>query len=154
MTTEANLKLYYDSFSICSNMVRMMIHFEKLPCEEALVVIRAKPLPQLQEWFLKLNPNGYVPVLVDQGKPISDSLDIAYHLERYIPGQFPKEHRTEIDPLLKELHQISYYSLTYGEGTLPNQGSRRMRRIEWSTSMSSSKSQILVISTANCWSTN
>ena len=96
-------------------MVRMMIHFEKLPCEEALVVIRAKPLPQLQEWFLKLNPNGYVPVLVDQGKPISDSLDIAYHLERYIPGQFPKEHRTEIDPLLKELHQISYYSLTYGE---------------------------------------
>ena len=115
MATETKLKLYYDSFSICSSMVRMLIHFERLPCEEQLVVIRAKPLPQLQEWFLKLNPNGYVPVLVDGGKPLSDSLEISYHLEQYIPQQFPKEHRAEIDALLKELHLISYYSLTYGE---------------------------------------
>ena len=60
MTSEPKLKLYYDSYSICSSMVRMMLHFEELPCDESLVVIRQKPLPQLQEWFLKLNPNGYV----------------------------------------------------------------------------------------------
>ena len=57
-----------------------------------------------------------MPVLASPGfleRPITDSLDITFYAcERY-PSLRPAEHREEIDRLLRELHDINFFSLSF-----------------------------------------
>ncbi|CAG9768092.1 unnamed protein product [Ceutorhynchus assimilis] len=66
--------------------------------ERARLVLRAKNLPHdivninLQnkpDWYLKINPKGQVPTLLDGDKIITESLDIADYLDEKYPTNTP-----------------------------------------------------------------
>ncbi|EXJ70577.1 uncharacterized protein A1O5_06647 [Cladophialophora psammophila CBS 110553] len=74
-------------------------------------------LEQFTEDFLcNVNPKGKVPVLYHPtllSHPMSESIAISdFICDRY-PTLRPPEHAGTIDELIKQLHDISFYSLTY-----------------------------------------
>lgn len=46
--------------------------------------------------------------------PIADSLDITHFIASNYPGLLPPSHKNEIIELLRELHSINYFSLSFG----------------------------------------
>lgn len=55
-----------------------------------------------------------MPVLVPvDGKPIPDSKDISLYYAKRYPSLLPSEHAAEIESLVREMHGISFYSLTF-----------------------------------------
>lgn len=73
---------------------------------------------QLEEAFLtEINAKGQVPDLTHLSKlpkPISDSLDITHFIASNYPSLLPENHKNEIIEFLKELHNINYFSLSFG----------------------------------------
>ena len=63
MENNSSTKLYYYGKSICSNMVRFITHYYKVPCEEVHVDLLNSEPPQYEEWFLSLSPKGYVSLI-------------------------------------------------------------------------------------------
>jgi glutathione S-transferase len=47
-------------------------------------------------------------------KPIADSLDITYYITTQYPNLLPENHKDQIIELLKQLHNINYFSLSFG----------------------------------------
>jgi glutathione S-transferase len=47
-------------------------------------------------------------------KPIADSLDITYYITAQYPGLLPENHKDQVIELLRELHHINYFSLSFG----------------------------------------
>ncbi|XP_057543586.1 glutathione S-transferase 2-like isoform X1 [Amaranthus tricolor] len=81
-----NLKLYSYNISSCAWRVRIALNLKGLEYEyKAVNLLKGE---HLSDEFLKLNPLGYVPVLVDEDVVISDSLAIIMYLEEKYP-QFP-----------------------------------------------------------------
>lgn len=71
--------LYNAPQSTCSQRVRMVLHAKDVAFEEhKLDLLRGD---QLQPDYLKLNPNGVVPTLVDEGRIIIDSSVIMEYLD-------------------------------------------------------------------------
>jgi glutathione S-transferase len=56
------------------------ITLEELAIPYEVTPIRLDKLEQKQEWFLKLNPNGRIPVIVDDGFPVFESGAIMIYL--------------------------------------------------------------------------
>ena len=56
------------------------ITLEELEIPYQVTPIRLDKLEQKQEWFLKLNPNGRIPVIVDDGFPVFESGAIMVYL--------------------------------------------------------------------------
>jgi hypothetical protein len=57
-----------------------------------------------------------VPALTNPARlseAITDSLDITYHLRQCCPDLWPLDRTDEIEALLREVHAIGYWSLTY-----------------------------------------
>lgn len=77
------LTLYHAMHSTCSQKVRLVLHEKMLPFESRLVGIDRKE--HLTPEYLKLNPNGVVPTLVDDGEPVIDSSVICEYLEERFP---------------------------------------------------------------------
>ncbi|XP_052192636.1 glutathione S-transferase zeta class-like, partial [Diospyros lotus] len=77
------LKLYYNHLSSCSNRVQIALNLKGLECEYQFVNLSEGE--QLSPEFKKLNPIGYVPVLVDGDTIISDSLAIITYLDDTYP---------------------------------------------------------------------
>ena len=75
------LNLYDAPHSTCSQKVRLCLAEKKLPFEEIKLDLGAGK-DHLKPDYLKLNPNGVVPTLVDDGRPI---IDFERHLR--IPGR-------------------------------------------------------------------
>lgn len=46
--------------------------------------------------------------------PIPDSLEITYYIATQYPSLIPDNHKAQIIELLKELHSINYFSLSFG----------------------------------------
>ena len=63
--------LYNAPQSTCSQRVRFVLNAKKLPFAEIKLDLLAGD--QLKPDYLKLNPNGVVPTLVHDGKPIIES---------------------------------------------------------------------------------
>lgn len=84
------LKLYYTPFSIYSRPVWMTLIEKELPFE--LVSLKLDG-DHLQTEFLAINPFNHVPVLVDDGFKVIESLAILDYLEvKYpIPALLPKD---------------------------------------------------------------
>lgn len=69
-----------------------------------------------EDYLCGVNRLGTVPVLTGSTLPksLTDSLDITIFLaERYLPILVPTHLSDQIRPLLDELHDINYFSLTY-----------------------------------------
>lgn len=57
-----------------------------------------------------------IPVLdVKRGTPIHDSLQITLFIAKHYPNLIPESHQEEINALLKELHELNYFSLSTAE---------------------------------------
>jgi len=78
------LKLYNAAHSTCSQKVRICLAEKKLPFEDIKLDI-GKAKEHLKPEYLKINPNGVVPTLVDDGRAIIDSSVICEYLEERYP---------------------------------------------------------------------
>lgn len=122
MPTESYV-LYHFPFSLYSIMARYSLAVASEPTdadsvievEEKVVDIMHKA--QLDEEFLcKINPHGLVPVLTSPSwdQPLPDSLDNTHYFGRKYRSLFPVVHEGDILRLLRELHDISAFSLAFG----------------------------------------
>ena len=78
------LVLYNAPHSTCSQKVRLCLAEKKLPFEEIKLDLGAGK-DHLKPDYLKLNPNGVVPTLVDDGRPITNSSVICEYLDERYP---------------------------------------------------------------------
>jgi len=77
------LVLYHASHSTCSQKVRLVLHEKGLKFDEVRLNLGKKD--QLKPEYLALNPNGVVPTLVEDGKPIVDSSVICEFIDEKYP---------------------------------------------------------------------
>jgi glutathione S-transferase len=73
------LELYHRTDAICAMKVRMALAEKGLPWESRLVEDLRSPE------YLRLNPNGYVPTLVHDGRVLTESRIISEYLEDAFP---------------------------------------------------------------------
>ena len=79
------IKLYNFAQSTCSQKVRICLHEKNLAWTDELLISGEQK--HLEDWYLKLNPNGVVPTLVDGlEKPIFESSAIMEYLEDKYPA--------------------------------------------------------------------
>jgi glutathione S-transferase len=120
--SEPNYVLYHHASSICSIMVRYCYALRGSSKEPPGDPIRIREESvdifhegQLTEHYLcDINPFGEVPTLaplpVKPGTTIPDSLKITLFMAQFYPSMIPNK---EVEALLRELHAINYYSLTF-----------------------------------------
>lgn len=77
------LELYHSNWSICAQKVRLVIAEKRLDAVEHHVDLRARE--QQAPEYLKLNPKGYVPTLVHDGRPVVESAIICEYLDEVFP---------------------------------------------------------------------
>lgn len=77
------LELYHSNWSICAQKVRLVIAEKGLEVVEHHIDLRARE--QQTPRYLKLNPNGYVPTLVHDGRPVIESALICEYLDEVFP---------------------------------------------------------------------
>ena len=78
------LTLYNAAHSTCSQKVRICLAEKRLPFEDVRLDL-GKAKDHLKPDYLKLNPNGVVPTLVDDGRVVIDSSVICEYLEEKYP---------------------------------------------------------------------
>jgi glutathione S-transferase len=78
------MKLYILSGSPPARRVQMYLEERNMKYE--LIVLSGSDKQQKTEEFLKLNPRGKVPVLVDDETVLYESLAIIHYLENKYPG--------------------------------------------------------------------
>jgi glutathione S-transferase len=77
------LALYHNPISTCSQKVRLALAEKRLSFESH--VIHFERQEHLSDWYLRLNPNGVVPTLVHDERPIIDSSVICEYLDEVFP---------------------------------------------------------------------
>ncbi|HEV2571200.1 glutathione S-transferase family protein [Methylocella sp. CPCC 101449] len=77
------LELYHAPISTCSQKVRLVLAEKNLPWKGHTIVFANGD--HVKRDYLKLNPNGVVPTLIDGGDPIIDSSVINEYLEDVYP---------------------------------------------------------------------
>lgn len=139
---ESQSILYHSAYSICSLMVRYTLALRGNPKDEhsALDVREVsvdlfKGENLTEEFLCDINKYGQVctdlhhyiaekltreplqiPVLdVKKGTPIQDSLKITHFIAERYPNLIPDSHREEITALLKDLHEVNYFSLSFAK---------------------------------------
>lgn len=79
------LKLYNAAHSTCSQKVRICLAEKHLPFEDIKLDL-GKGKDHLKPEYLRINPNGVVPTLVDDGNIIIDSSVICEYLDEKYPA--------------------------------------------------------------------
>jgi len=77
------LELYNAPISTCSQKVRLVLAEKSLDWVDRRINFARRD--HLSVWYLRLNPNGVVPTLVDDGTPIGDSSVINEYLDEKYP---------------------------------------------------------------------
>jgi glutathione S-transferase len=78
------LELYHSVNSVCAQKVRVALWEKQQPYTDRTMTLRGD---QFEPAYLKLNPNGVVPTLVHDGKPVIESSVILYYLEDAFPDR-------------------------------------------------------------------
>ena len=73
------LSLYHFPQSTCSIKVRLLLEEKKLEWQSNQLI--SSEHHHLSDWYLKLNPNGVVPTLIDDDLPIFESTSILEYIE-------------------------------------------------------------------------
>jgi len=89
------MDLYHNDMSTCSQKVRLVLAEKDLRPVEHHLNLRAGD--QIRPEYLKLNPNGVVPTLVDRGVAIIESTVIC----EYLDDAYPQVSLRPADPLLR-----------------------------------------------------
>jgi glutathione S-transferase len=79
----AKLELYHGLASTCSKKVRLCLYEKALPFKSRLLDLQR--FEQHRPEYLALNPNGVVPTLVDDGRPIVESTVIIEYIDDCYP---------------------------------------------------------------------
>jgi glutathione S-transferase len=95
------LELYHNINSVCAQKVRVALKEKGLEPKEHILTLRGD---QNDPAYLKLNPNGVVPTLVNDGHAIIESSLILY----YIDDTFPDPPLMPQAPLLR--HRVRLYN--------------------------------------------
>jgi glutathione S-transferase len=77
------MDLYHNNMSICAQRVRLVLREKQLQPVEHHLDLRAGDATRPE--YLKLNPNGVVPTLIDRGVPLVESTVICEYLEDAYP---------------------------------------------------------------------
>lgn len=77
------LELYNFAQSTCSLKVRICLALKGVEWTDHPLI--SKEHHHLSDWYLKLNPNGVVPTLLDDGRPIFESSAIIQYLDEVHP---------------------------------------------------------------------
>lgn len=77
------LELLNNPYSTCSQKVRLTLYEKDIPFTDTRLDFRKKE--HLSPEYLKLNPNGVVPTLLDDGRPVVDSSVIMEYLDEAYP---------------------------------------------------------------------
>lgn len=88
------LTLYNNAYSTCSQKVRLCLHEKGLEWDDRQINFRLQE--HLAPDYLKLNPNGVVPTLVHDEKPIVDSSVIMEYLDEVF-AQTPMTPRDPVE---------------------------------------------------------
>lgn len=112
------MKLY--DLELSGNAYRIRLMLSLLGLKAELHSVNLMQGEQRQEWFLKLNPRGQVPVLDDEGTIIWDSLAILVYLARKYGGErwLPSE--------AKELAEVMQWLALMENETLYGLGKARV----------------------------
>jgi glutathione S-transferase len=81
---EKTVELYHFWSSVCSVKVRMCLEEKRVPWTSRYIDLFR--FDQMQPEYLKLNPDGVVPTLVHDGKPIRESSIIAEYIDDAFEG--------------------------------------------------------------------
>src|SRR5712671_2486194 len=118
------LEHYHNINSVCAQKVRIALKEKALDVKEHLLTLRGD---QHDPAYRKLNPNGVVPTLVHDGKPIIESSLILYYLDDAFPDPplMPREpqlrHRVRLyNKLIDEYVHNSCMILTFATAFRPN----------------------------------
>lgn len=93
---ETNFTLYHGLASTCSKKVRLTLYEKGLGFESRLMDLQA--FEQHQPYYLRINPNGVVPSLVDAGQPVIESSVIMEYIDDRYPDHVPL---SPCDPLAR-----------------------------------------------------
>lgn len=77
------IEFYDNDMSVCAQKVRLVLAEKKLPYERHHLNLRAGD--QFRGEYLKLNPGGVVPTIVDDGKVVIESTVIIDYLDNAYP---------------------------------------------------------------------
>ena len=118
------LEHYHNVNSVCAQKVRIALAEKQLEVTEHLLTLRGD---QHDPAYRKLNPNGVVPTLLHDGKPIIESSLILYYLDDAFPQPplMPREpalrHRVRLyNKLIDEYVHNSCMILTFATAFRPN----------------------------------
>jgi glutathione S-transferase len=127
------LELYHNINSVCAQKVRIALKEKRQEAKEHLLKLRGD---QNDPAYLKLNPNGVVPTLVHDGRPIVESSLILYYIDELFaePPLMPKaplaRHRVRLyNKLIDEYLHNSCMILTFATAFRPN--FLKMPREQW-----------------------
>lgn len=130
------LTLYNAAHSTCSQKVRICLAEKDLPFEDIRLDL-GKNKDHLKPEYLKLNPNGVVPTLVDDGHVIVDSSVICEYLdERYPHVRFTPDDvvaRAKMREWMRFLEEVPTAAVrvpSFNMGFLPRYEGLDRRRFE------------------------
>src|SRR3984893_4152269 len=95
------LELYHSINSVCAQKVRIALKEKEQEAKDHIMTLRGD---QFDPAYLALNPNGVVPTLVHDGKPIIESSLILYYLD----DAFPEPPLMPKSPRLR--HRVRLYN--------------------------------------------
>jgi glutathione S-transferase len=78
------IELYHSNWSICAQKVRLVLAEKRIVATEHHLDLRARD--QQKPEYLALNPKGYVPTLVHDGRPVVESAVICEYLDEVFPA--------------------------------------------------------------------
>jgi glutathione S-transferase len=118
------LELYHNINSVCAQKVRIALKEKGQDVKEHLLTLRGD---QNDPAYMKLNPNGVVPTLVHDGRPIVESSLILYYIDETFPDPplMPKEplarHRVRMyNKLIDEYLHNACTIMTFATAFRPN----------------------------------
>jgi glutathione S-transferase len=117
------LELYHSVNSVCAQKVRIVRAEKNLEDQEHLMTLRGD---QFDPAYMKLNPNGVVPTLVHDGRPVIESSVILYYLDEAFPNPplMPRDlHQRalvrQFNKIVDEYVHVSCMILTFGTAFRP-----------------------------------
>ena len=118
------LELYHNINSVCAQKVRIALNEKGQQAKDRILTLRGD---QNEPEYLKLNPNGVVPTLIHDGRPIVESSLILYYIDEVFPDPplMPTEprlrHRVRIyNKLIDEYLHNACTILTFATAFRPN----------------------------------
>ncbi len=95
-----SIKLYHCPGSLYSQMVKLVLVEKNIQWQSH--ILNLLTFENLQPSYVRLNPQGVVPTLVDRDKIICDSVEIMYYLDRKFPNP-------QLTPIESGLQQKMHY---------------------------------------------